>query len=60
MMQAKVNFIGMTNTITVDGRTGELEVFTQIRDFEVTDDELTKIKAIQQEAAEKLKAIFGK
>lgn len=50
----------MTNTITVENRAGYLEMFTQICDMEVTDEELLQIKQVQQEAAEKLKTIFDK
>lgn len=60
MQKPKVNFIGMTNTITVENRAGYLEMFTQICDMEVTDEELLQIKQVQQEAAEKLKTIFDK
>lgn len=60
MQNPKVNFIGMTNTITVENRAGHLEIFTQICDMEVTDEELLQIKQVQQETAEKLEAIFNK
>ena len=60
MEKPKVNFIGMTNKIEVEGRPGHLEMFTQICDFEVTDEELLQIKKVQLEAAEKLNAIFYK
>lgn len=60
MQAAKVNFIGMTNTITAEGRNGQLQLFTQLTDFETTDEELSQIKEIQQEAAAKLEAIFNK
>lgn len=56
----KVNFIGMTNTITAEGRGGQLQLFTQLTDFEATDEEILKIKEVQQEAAAKLEAIFNK
>lgn len=41
-----------------NGETGELEVFTQIQDCPVTDEELLEIKKIQEEAAEKIDALF--
>lgn len=60
MQAVKVNFIGMTNTITAEGRSGQLQLFTQLTDFEATDEEILQIKAVQQEAAAKLEAIFNK
>ena len=39
---------------------GTLEVFTQIQDCPVTDEELLEIKRIQAQAAEKIDALFKK
>ena len=60
MQVAKVNFIGMVNTITAEGRSGQLQLFTQLTDFEATDEEILQIKEVQQEAAAKLETIFNK
>ena len=57
-------FISFASKITREGENGEpvgtLEVFTQIQDCPVTDEELLEIKRIQAEAAEKIDALFRK
>lgn len=57
-------FISFSSKITKEGEDGEplgtLEVFTQIQDCPVTDEELLEIKRIQAEAAEKIDALFRK
>ena len=57
-------FISFASKITREGENGEpvgtLEVFTQIQDCPVTDEELLEIKRIQAEAAEKIDALFKK
>lgn len=60
MKESKIDFIGFTNTITAKGRTGTLELFSQIIKLEVTDEELLQIREIQKEAAEKMKAVLNK
>ena len=55
-------FISFASKITREGENGEpvgtLEVFTQIQDCPVTDEELLEIKRIQAQAAEKIDALF--
>lgn len=54
-------FVSFVSTITKEGENGEtgtLEVFTQIQDCPVTDEELLEIKRIQEEAAAKIDALF--
>ena len=54
-------FVSFASTITKEGENGEtgtLEVFTQIQDCPVTDEELLEIKKIQEEAAGKIDALF--
>ena len=57
-------FISFSSKITKEGEDGEPlgtpEVFTQIQDCPVTDEELLEIKRIQAEAAEKIDALFRK
>lgn len=54
-------FVSFASRITKEGENGEtgtLEVFTQIQDCPVTDEELLEIKKIQEEAAGKIDALF--
>lgn len=54
-------FVSFASRITKEGKNGEtgtLEVFTQIQDCPVTDEELLEIKKIQEEAAGKIDALF--
>ena len=60
MQTPKIDFIGLTNTITAKDRPGNLYLFTQICKLEVTEEELLQIREIQKEAAEKIKAVLNK
>lgn len=60
MEMPKINFIGMSNTIETEGRSGNVQVYININDFEVTDEEMLQIRDLQQETAGKLKAILDK
>ena len=54
-------FVSFASKITKEGENGEtgtLEVFTQIQDCPVTNEELLEIKKIQEEAAGKIDALF--
>lgn len=54
----EVNFFGMNNIITAEDRTGEIELFTQIRDMRVSNEELVRIKEVQERAAGEIEAII--
>ena len=56
----RINFIGMSNTIEVEGRPGEMEIYINANNLEMTDEELLQIREIQKEAAEKMKAVLNK
>ena len=56
----RINFIGMSNTIEVEGRPGEMEIYINANNLEMTDEELLQIRDLQKETAEKLKAILDK
>lgn len=60
METPKINFIGMSNTIEVEGRPGDMEVYIHANNMEMTDEELLQIRDLQKETAEKLKAILKK
>lgn len=56
-------FISFSSEITKENENGEdigtLEVFTQIQDCQVTNEELLEIKKIQEEAAEKINELLN-
>lgn len=56
----EVNFFGMNNIVTAQDRAGEIEVFTQIRDMRVSDEELAQIREVQEQAARAIEAIIKK
>ena len=56
----KINFIGMSNTIEVKDKTGNVQVHISINDLEVEDEKMLQIRDLQQETAAKLEAILNK
>lgn len=56
-------FISFSNKITKEDENGEVgtfEIFAQIHNYPVTDEELLEIKRIQEEAIEKIDLLFNK
>lgn len=60
METPRINFIGMSNTIEIEGRPGEMGIHINANNLEMTDEELLQIRDLQKETAEKLKAILNK
>ena len=54
----KIDFIGMSNKVEVEGRDGRIELFMQIFDFPITTEELLDLKELQEEITEKLRSYF--
>lgn len=50
----RTDFIGISSTITKEGREGSIQVFTQVQGMPVTDKELAELRRLQEEAAVKV------